>query len=248
MRILKPVVHGVLVFLLAASSAFAQVQLTIRDGRVTLSAKDATVRQILTEWARIGQTKVVNVERIPGGPVTLQLTNVPEEEALGILLRSVSGYMAAPRPTAVGNLSRYDRILVMPTLAAPRQAGAAVAPVFQQPGVPTLAAPGSPGANNDEDRPMPSVVMPARGPLFQTFQQPQDLNPPQPGGPVLPPGFQGQPVPSAAPNGSPPAVAPAPSPGATVIGSPRPGMVIAPPVQPGQVQPGQPGPQGSPND
>src|SRR5437899_119338 len=91
--------------------ASAEVQLTIRDGRVTLAARDATVRQILSEWARVGQTRVVNVERIPGGPVTLQLNNVPEDQALDVLLRSVSGYMAAPRPVMVGNLSRYDRIL-----------------------------------------------------------------------------------------------------------------------------------------
>jgi len=32
------------------------LQLTIQDGRVSLIAKDATVRQILAEWARIGQT------------------------------------------------------------------------------------------------------------------------------------------------------------------------------------------------
>ena len=57
-------------FLGAATRASADVQLTIQDGRVTLLAKDATVKQILTEWARVGQTKIVNVERIPGGPVT----------------------------------------------------------------------------------------------------------------------------------------------------------------------------------
>ena len=49
-------------------------------------AKDATVRQILAEWARVGQTKIVNVERIPGGPLTLELNNVPEAQALDILL------------------------------------------------------------------------------------------------------------------------------------------------------------------
>src|SRR5437667_4502478 len=117
----------VAVSLLTASTAVAEVKVTMQEGRVSIVAKDATVRQILTEWARIGQTKIVNVERIPGGPVTLQLTNVPEEEALDILLRSVSGYMAAPRPTAVANLSRYDRILVMPTIVSARPVVAAAA-------------------------------------------------------------------------------------------------------------------------
>src|SRR2546430_12461167 len=109
-----------LAFAVAASStASADVRLTIQNGRVSLAAKDATLRQILAEWARVGQTKIVNAERVPGGPVTLQLTNVPEQQALDTLLRSLAGYVAAPRPTTAANLSVFDRIVVMPTLAAP---------------------------------------------------------------------------------------------------------------------------------
>ncbi len=235
MRIFKAAALGALVLvvlLVAVSTAFAEVQLTIRDGRVTLVARDATVRQILTEWAQIGQTKVVNVERLPGGPVTLQLTNVPEEEALDILLRSVSGYMAAPRPTAVANLSRYDRILVMPTLAAARPVAATPTPIFRQPAVSPTPA----DDNTDDDRPTPSVVMPTNGPLFQTFQQPQVVNPRQGTPGAIPGTVQQQPASVApAPVGQQPAIA-APYPGSTVVGAPRPGMVIQPqpPVQPGQ--------------
>ena len=97
MSIFKTLTLVIATWLAAGSTALADVQLTIRDGRVSLVAKDATVRQILTEWARVGQTKIVNVERIPGGPITLELKDVPEQEALEVLLRSVSGYMAAPR-------------------------------------------------------------------------------------------------------------------------------------------------------
>src|SRR6266536_2910986 len=106
--------------LLAAASASAEVSVTLSGGRVSIVAKDATVRQILTEWARVGQTKIVNVERIPGGPVTIELTNVPEGQALDVLLRGVSGYMAAPRATAAANLSVFDRVIVMATSAAAR--------------------------------------------------------------------------------------------------------------------------------
>src|SRR5689334_25446072 len=118
----------VAVSLLAASTAFADVQLTMQDGKVTIVAKDATLRQIMTEWARVGQTKIVNVERIPGGPMTLELTNMPEQQALDLLLRSVSGYMTAPRAVAISNLSQFDRVVVMPTSAAPRPAMAAGQP------------------------------------------------------------------------------------------------------------------------
>src|SRR5262245_40174187 len=107
-----------------SSTAYADVQLAIQNGRVSLIVKDASVRQLLTEWALSGQTRVVNRERIAGGPVTLQLSDVPEEQAIDVLLRSVSGYVLAPRPTESANLSRFDRIIVMPTSVAPAPAAA----------------------------------------------------------------------------------------------------------------------------
>src|SRR5713101_438936 len=112
------VLSGVVVCWLAAGMpAFADVQVTMQNGRVSVVAKDATLRQILTEWARVGQTKVVNVERIPGAPMTIELRDIPEAQALQILLRSLSGYMAAPRASQAPDLSRFDRIVVMPTMA-----------------------------------------------------------------------------------------------------------------------------------
>ena len=102
---MKTVTISVVAWLFAVTTASADVQLTIQNGRVSLVAKDATVRQILTEWARVGDTKIVNIERVPGGPVTLELTNVPEAQALDVVLRSLSGYIAAPRP-AIRELRR----------------------------------------------------------------------------------------------------------------------------------------------
>ena len=94
-----------LAFSLGATPARAEVHLTIHDGLVSLSARDATLRQILVEWARVGQTNIVNAERVPGPPISLELTDVPEERALGIVLRSISGYVAAPRPATTGGPS-----------------------------------------------------------------------------------------------------------------------------------------------
>lgn len=243
------VLGGALLMVLAASTASAEVQLSIRNGRVTIVATNATVRQILTEWARVGQTKIVNVERIPGGPLTLQLTNMPEQEALDILLRSVTGYMAAPRPVAVANLSQYDRILVLPTaavarapVAAPPTPVAQRPPVFQQP-----------PADADDDQ--PSIVQQPRGPLFPTFQLTQPVNPQQGATSATPGAFPPQPAPAPngavveQPNGQ--TIFVAPFPGGSAVGAPRPGMVVHPPVQPGAplapgvgviVQPGQPVP------
>ncbi len=43
-----------------AASARADVQIAMRDGRVTLDAAGATVREILAAWAKVGQTRIVN--------------------------------------------------------------------------------------------------------------------------------------------------------------------------------------------
>ncbi len=79
-----------------------------RDGRARRP------RAILAEWSKIGGTNIVNGERVTGAPLTLKLVDVPEAQALEIILRSVAGYMAAPRGQTPG-ASRYDRILVLPT-------------------------------------------------------------------------------------------------------------------------------------
>jgi hypothetical protein len=219
---------------LTASTTFAEVKVSMQDGRVSIIAKDATVRQILTEWARVGHTKIVNVERIPGGPMTLELTNVPEQQALDLLLRSVSGYMTAPRPVAVANLSQFDRVVVMPTSVAPRPATAsqpASTPTFAQPQPQFTPPPQMADDDVEDERPAPNVPMTnngpipnPRGPVFNTFPQPQVIAPQ-----VIPPGVNVMPQ------------QPMPQPGAYPTapfgGVAIPGMMVQPPQQPGQ--PGQ---------
>jgi hypothetical protein len=181
---------------LAATPAAAEVQLSINGGRVSLSAKNATVGQILTEWARVGQTKIVNGERVPGGPVTLELTNVPEVEAIEILLRAAGGYLLAPRRVETANASRYDRILILPVssvvVTAPR-ASAAPAPApprpFPQP--PIFQPPNLPGSQpDDSDQPADRSNAPnpaaqnVRPPVFNTFPQPAVQTIPAPQAPT----------------------------------------------------------------
>src|SRR3954465_5718633 len=175
---MKIALIAVAVFIAAASTASAEVRLTMQNGRVSLVARDATVRQILAEWARVGNTRIVNMERVPGGPVTLELTNVPEAQALEIVLRPLSGYITAPRPVEASTLSRFDRIILMPTLASARPVTAAPPPVFQQ--TPQFPPPQAADDDDDDSRPAPNVAVPPpgqRGPVFNTFPQPQGTNP-----------------------------------------------------------------------
>ena len=232
--------------LAASSTASADIQLTMQGGRVTLMAKDVTVRQILAEWARVGQTKIVNAERVPGGPVTLQLTDVSEQQALDVLLRTVSGYLAAPRAIVGANLSVFDRIMVMPVSATPPPSAATSAPPpFAQPQFNQQAPP-----FEDQDN-TPGTPPQNRGPVFNAFPPPQFFNPQQ-----VPPGTAGATGPQFQPQqptfqqpAAPVTAAPASSvayPGAPTSAIPAgvafPGMVVpAPQPPPGQQQGQQPG-------
>ena len=241
---------AVCAWLATVPAARAEVQLSLGNGRVTILAKDATVRQILAEWARVGKTRIINAERVPGGPITLELKDVYETEALDVLLRTLSGYLAAPRTELTPNASVFDSIVVMPTIAvaAPRTGAPASSPApFSPP--PTFAnqeedqdpnAPGrSPGA------PQQPV---ARPPIFSTFPAPQNGNTNTGARPTLPTVRPGQaspppptgeqpfvqPVPQQAPPPAPPTspgVIPNPAGGVSA-----PGMIAAPPSQPGQPQ------------
>src|SRR5205085_1679044 len=169
---MRKLLFGVVYLILASAPAFADVQLTMQNGRVTIIAKDATVRQILNEWSKVGKTNIVNIERVPGQPLTLELRNVTEGQALEVLLRSLSGYITAPRAEQASNLSQFDRIIIMPTIASARPANQ---PVQAPP-----AAPVSPFGGVA----VPGMIV---APPPQPGQQPGAVQPvPQPGQPGQP--------------------------------------------------------------
>lgn len=253
---MKSLAFAACAWLAFATAARAEVQFSLHDGRVTIVAKDATLRQILTEWARVGKTTVVNLERVPGGPLTLELRDVPESEALDVLLRSLSGYMAAPRTTPVADGSIYSAIAVMPSVAAPVSRTASTSQT------PAPFTPPSPFVQNDDEENAAAQLRNGgapqqRPPTFTTFPNVQTAQPgnvPRPALPVVRPGVIAQPVNN--PNEFPPspvppfANAPAPPPqgGSTpgAIGVAAPGMIVPGPQTP---QPGQiPQPQRPPGD
>lgn len=95
------------------------LELSFRDGRVTIIAIDVPVRTILQEWSRVGETEFVEADKLKGRPVQLKLVDVPEAKALRILLRQAAGYVAAPRAKRPVEGSRFDRVLVMATTQRP---------------------------------------------------------------------------------------------------------------------------------
>ena len=118
----RGVIHTIALTLLLTGApilAADDLELSFRDGRVTVSATDVPVRTILQEWSRIGETEFVDADKLTGRPVRLQLVDVPEATALRVLLRQAAGYVASPRVDRTPDGSRFDRVLVMATSRRP---------------------------------------------------------------------------------------------------------------------------------
>ena len=226
-----------------AGSAPAQaLKLEFQNGTVNLVAQNVPARAILAEWARLGGTRIVNAERIAGAPLTLELTGVSERQALDIVLRGVAGYMIAAREASGTGASRFDRIVILPTSTAPRQASAP-APFGPPPAARPVPAPGQ-GVEDeaaedraeDDPRERPigfpgrgravsvGPVTGGRGGAPETFVAPQ---------PDAPPAGRGAPGAATTPS----------NPFTTLPGSARPGEIS--PAPPQQQGPGTTGPNTS---
>ena len=190
-----------------------ELKLSMQDGRVTVIADNVPLRQILQEWARVGQTRIVNADKLTGPNVTIQLVNMPEREVLDILLRSAAGYIAAPRAVVLQDAALYDRVTIMATSRAPAVSASAAPPPppFQRPPQPT----------DDGDEPI-NVTMPPQAPPNPVTTQ----------FPGMPPQY----TPGNAP-GNAPGTAAQPGP----LTSPRPGALPQPAAPQGIPNPYQPG-------
>jgi hypothetical protein len=148
--------------LLPSISTAGDVQLRIREGLVSISATNASVGQILAAWARVGQTTILNAEKVPSPLLTLEVTDMPEREALDLVLRSASGYVAIPRVSAAPDLSTFERVLIMATstaVATPPGRATAPPPVYISPehegGEPSVPSPGVERLIGPDGQPVP---------------------------------------------------------------------------------------------
>jgi len=209
----------------STAAVAGDLKLSLQNGRATVIADNVPLRQILQEWARVGQAKILNIDKVTGPAITLQLVDVPEKDALDILLRSASGYIAAPRAEMAANASMYDRITIMATSRAPAAvAGVPPPPTFQRP----------PQAIDESDEPINIVPNQPQNPVVGPY-------PGTPGGPQAMPS-QGVPM---------PATQAQPGMPTTPQTLPRPGLLPPPaptgvpnPYQPTVVRPGPGGPGG----
>jgi hypothetical protein len=170
MRAFHALVLFAAISIASAASAAAQVQVSFGGGRVSVVAREATLADILTEWARVGQVTIANADVLPRERVTIELRDASEEQAIAVLLRRASGYLAAPRATDLPGAARFDRILVMRASAPPAPARAAATPAPTLPGDPApvdpdadAVAPAEPGSGDTSSpRPDPGAGEAAR--------------------------------------------------------------------------------------
>jgi hypothetical protein len=126
------------------------IELEFNAGRVTLKAQNASARVILSEWARLSGATVVNADDVVGPAMTLELVDLPERQALDIILRNTAGYLLAPRRAGANGTSAFDRVVILATSAAPRNpppapvSAAAPRPTLRRPPVIVGQQPGNP--------------------------------------------------------------------------------------------------------
>jgi hypothetical protein len=206
-------VAALLCLLGSAGSASAQaLSLEFQDGRIKLTAENVPVSRILAEWARVGGTQIVNGERIPGAPVTLQLVDTPERQALEIVLRSAAGYMVLARDANSKGASTFAKIMVLPTTS---RAPATAAPPQPPPPPPQFR---EPEPEVEEDEPTPG-----RPPNFPRGRVPI-VNAPPPSGAQTPEDSD-----DASPEDEEPQPPPPGNPFGVVPGGERPGTINRPP-------------------
>jgi hypothetical protein len=183
-----PILAVGLVAVGALPASAQNLKLSMANGRVTLIAQDVPLRQILAEWARVGDTKIVNGEKLAGPPITLQLVDYPEGRALDVLLREAAGYMAAPRPESSTGASVYDRIMILPTSRPPAVSASATPQPFNRNMMPQpmpVPVDDDDGEPADQGPVPPPGMVPPGSPVPGVQTVPMGVQGPQQNQPVL---------------------------------------------------------------
>jgi len=184
----------------APPTAPTAVQLSIHDGRVWLKTERATIADILAEWARVGRTQIINSEALPAIPMTVDLQDVTELEALGVITRATGGFMTVSRNGAdtdgAAALSQFSRVVILaaarrstfadpPTTPAPSYTPPAA--IYAPSGAQRVIGPdGQPVPDDQEDAPPPPRTAPTTPghSLPPGFSEPPDSR--SPGGTAVP--------------------------------------------------------------
>jgi hypothetical protein len=140
-----------------------------QDGRVTLSARNVTVRDILDEWARQCGCYVVNGDKLTGAPLSIPLLYEHETQSrvLESLLRQAAGYVLTPQRAGVASRSNFETIYILATSNA-------IASAFQPTSTPNPYPMPTMGSPDDEIPPIlpPGSPRPMANPTAGPIPQP----------------------------------------------------------------------------
>lgn len=120
-KLLSPYLAAAILFLGMGGSALAQPAQRVRfsGGTVTVVADNAPAAELLAEWGGSG-AEVLGGEQLAERRVTLNLVNVPEEQALQAILGPDFSFGATQGPAGPG--SRFARIVVLKAFRNPVKA------------------------------------------------------------------------------------------------------------------------------
>jgi hypothetical protein len=174
MRSVVPILVAFSAIVTTAPASAQHLSLDIREGRVTLDARDVTLQQILAEWTRIGGVRVINGERVTASPLSLLLRDMSEREALDILLSGQAGYMLVARRGTGTGASAFEGILILASSTPPAAGPAApIGGAVPDPPQPQIASTEDAGAfagsiqdeieKRDATEPAPAASGPAAG-------------------------------------------------------------------------------------
>jgi hypothetical protein len=98
-----------------ASARQAQpVEIAVSAGRVTLSAADVPVADVLAAWTRAGHAQLTGAEYLGARRITIHITDADEGSALQAIVGSPGWYTTVARQAPAASDSIFQRIAILP--------------------------------------------------------------------------------------------------------------------------------------
>ncbi len=101
----------------------AVIRLEFAGSVVTVVADHTRAADVLTEWARVGHTKVIGADLLSDRTITLNLTRVDEEDALTEIVGAGFGFIGPLKEKTAAGTSRFSQIVVSAAKPGPAPAG-----------------------------------------------------------------------------------------------------------------------------
>ena len=90
------------------------VEIAFSAGRVSVSASDAPVVDVLTAWGKAGHAELAGAPYLGARRITLHLTDAAESDALLAIVGSAGWYSTVARDTPSASESIFQRIAILP--------------------------------------------------------------------------------------------------------------------------------------